>query len=128
MDGYNSHFFLGRREDACQAITLVFRATVLLYFSSRHCYRVQSRACSGSVQIGQENVYPESRWSCWLPPWCPIPSSPQGVLSILLTREPSSEVKAPWSLLVLPGVLMAFLPTSAPWKILNLVPAPASGV
>jgi len=127
MDECNSPFLLGRREGACQATALVFRATSLLYFSSTCCYRVQPRACSSSVRICQENVYLESWWSCWLPSRCPLPSSPLGVLSILLTREQSSEVKAPWSLLLLPGMLMASLPTLAPCRLLVLLPALARG-
>lgn len=65
-------------------------------------------------ELARKNVYPESWWSCWLPLWRPLPSSPQDILSTLLTTEPSSEVKAPWSLHLVLGVLKASLPTLAP--------------
>lgn len=29
-------------------------------------------------KLARKNVYSESWWSCWLPLWCPLPSSPQG--------------------------------------------------
>lgn len=72
---------------------------------------------SGNVQ---ENEHPESWWSCWLPSWCPLHSSPQGILSTLLTKEPNSQVKAACSSLLLLGVLKASPPTFAPGRLLDL--------
>lgn len=113
-------FFLRRREDARQAMhPLVFRQLHASCLQSNRSPLVQTSLqgpvnCSGSVGIAQENEHPESWWSCWLPPWCPLPSSPQGVLSTLLIKEPNSKVKAACPSLLLLGVLKASPPTFAP--------------
>lgn len=89
--------------------------------------------CSGSGGIIQENEHPESWWSCWQPPWCPLHSSPQAILSTLLTKEPDSQVKAECSSLLLLGELKASPPTFAPGRLPDLagghweICAPAGG-
>lgn len=99
-------FFFRRREDAHQAThPLVFKQLHTSRLQSNRSPLVQQQTspqgpvnCSGSVGIVQGNVDPESWWSCWLPP---LPSSPQGILSTLLTKEPNSKVKAVSSSLLL---------------------------